>query len=180
MDYDWLDGLLEFEEEQEGIDEEESLQYKRLCDALAMPDVPFNPMDHPSSPYGLSLAPCSIALDKTEDELCAMAAAAGAALDASTTASTSILAMTALQVLPPRLSVVHHEAVARHLRSRMLEFSMLSAHTLACMGPEAVAEHFEEVVAIAQEAGDCDLFAWLAVCVLEPSHLLRLEVWNRP
>ena len=104
-------------------------------------------------------------------------------------------ALEALRRLEPRLSVVHHEAVAALLPSRDNDLAGLSAYTLGCLGPEAVAEHFEELVAMGEprpgmqwrlgygkpqggsrwEEGVIATAVWVALSVLEPEHLFRLE-----
>ena len=59
------------------------------------------------------------------------------------------LALKSLQLLPPRISVAEHEVVARLLADEEPCIMSFAAHTLACMGPQAVAEHYEEILAIA-------------------------------
>ena len=145
------------------------------------------------------------------DDCTGMVAAADAAADALRTAlkagtasyCTMYLAFKILQFLPPFISVRHHAVVAEMLADGSPDIMAFAAHTLACMGPEAVAEHFEEIVSIAgadpgtsvvthrfsyasaAAAGmlvrnECTPAAWLCVCVLEPAHLARLECRGAP
>ena len=91
------------------------------------------------------------------DDCTGMVAAADAAADALRTAlkagtasyCTMYLAFKILQFLPPFISVRHHAVVAEMLADGSPDIMAFAAHTLACMGPEAVAEHFEEIVSIA-------------------------------
>jgi len=58
-----------------------------------------------------------------------------------------VLALQVLRDLPPRVSVTYHPAVATLLAPSLQEDeAAMAIHTLACIGPQAVAEHFEEVV----------------------------------
>ena len=43
------------------------------------------------------------------------------------------------------------------------------------MGPQVVAEHFEDIILVSCESVKCRNGAWLCVCVLTPEHLLHLE-----
>lgn len=92
------------------------------------------------------------------------------------------LAFNVLLLLPPCVSITQHEAVAALLNDadELPTVLTYAAHTLACMGPQAVAEHYEEIISIAQAGGDCVAAAWLCVCVLQPHHLVRLEARGAP
>ena len=85
-----------------------------------------------------------------------------------------------LQWLPPAAAVVAHAEVAALLNDEAPAVMAIAAHTLACLGPEAVCEHFEEVCAIADEEADCCAAAWLCVSLLLPRHLLRLAARGAP
>ena len=93
----------------------------------------------------------------------------------------------------PRLAVVHHAAVAALLKSYDADLVGLAAHTLACLGPESVADHYEEIIAVADASLSLECrktyrlgaraipeAAWQAISVLEPQHLLRLEFAGAP
>ena len=135
------------------------------------------------------------------EDVPAMARAASAASDALRASSENgaitwnmlYLALKILQKLPPAITVRHHEAVAALLVDGSSAIRAFAAHTLACMGPEAVADHFEEIVGIVERrdapcfdtaldvaVGGCVPAAWLCVCVLLPIHLLRLEARGAP
>ena len=58
------------------------------------------------------------------------------------------LAMKILQYLPPAISIAQHESVAAVLGGDLESARAAAAHTLACMGPQAVAEHYEEIMGI--------------------------------
>ena len=92
------------------------------------------------------------------------------------------LALNVLLLLPPSTAVTQHEAVAALLSDpdELPTVLTYAAHTLACMGPQAVAEHYEEIITIARAGGECVAAAWLCVCVLQPHHLLRLEARGAP
>ena len=119
------------------------------------------------------------------------AAAAAAVLDSNRWLPIRVTAYEVLQVLPPRISIRHHasvakglwpfrrainETVGRHRDNGSCEEMAIAAHTLACLGPEAVCEHYDAITRLAEEAGACESAAWLAVAVLEPSHMLGLEL----
>ena len=119
------------------------------------------------------------------------AAAAAAVLDSNCWQPIRVTAYEVLQVLPPRISIRHHASVAkglwpfrrainetlgRHRDNGSCEEMAIAAHTLACLGPEAVCEHYDAITRLADEAGACESAAWLAVAVLEPSHMLGLEL----
>ena len=92
------------------------------------------------------------------------------------------LALNVLLLLPPSTSITQHEAVAALLNDsdELPTVLTYAAHTLACMGPQAVAEHYEEIMSIARAGGECVAAAWLCVCVLKPQHLIRLEARGAP
>ena len=92
------------------------------------------------------------------------------------------LAFNVLLLLPPSVSTTQHEAVAAILVEpyELPEVLTYAAHTLACMGPQAVTEHYEEIMTIASAGGECVAAAWLCVCVLEPYALDELEVRGAP
>ena len=92
------------------------------------------------------------------------------------------LALNILLLLPPRVSITQHAAVAALLNDpdELPTVLTYAAHTLACMGPRAVTEHYEEIMSIARAGGECVAAAWLCVCVLTPYELLRLEARGAP
>ena len=111
----------------------------------------------------------------------AAAAAAAAVLDGNFGLPDRMLAYDLLQILPPRISIRHHMSIAKALqpdaRGALNCIDMAAAaHTLACLGPEAVCEHYDEITRLADEAGACESAAWLAVAVLLPEHMLGLEL----
>ena len=57
----------------------------------------------------------------------------------------AVVALDVLRRLPPRIAVVHHDAVAALVSDDDLDLSGMAMHTLGCLGPQAVAEHFEKV-----------------------------------
>ena len=140
-----------------------------------------------------------------QPDVAAFAAAAHAAGDALREAAqggvswaTIHLALTILQYLPPAISVREHAAVGALLADSVSEVLAMAAHTLACIGPQAVAEHYEEIIEIASDpdrrAADCKRSraetqgraelrrqaAWLCVALLQPLHLVRLEARGAP
>ena len=92
----------------------------------------------------------------------------------------AVAALETLRRLAPRLAVVHHQVVGRQLSSPDADLASLAAHTLACLGPEAVADHFEELVSMMCDASPEGEAVLLALSVLEPEHLLRLEARGAP
>ena len=93
-----------------------------------------------------------------QPDVAAFAAAAHAAGDALREAAqggvswaTIHLALTILQYLPPAISVREHAAVGALLADSVIEVLAMAAHTLACIGPQAVAEHYEEMIEIASD-----------------------------
>ena len=85
------------------------------------------------------------------------------------------LAFSVMLFLPPAVSISQHEAVAALLRDDHRVVASYAAHTLACMGPQAVAEHFEEIMSLRWRRGECMAAAWLCLSVLSGEHLARLE-----
>ena len=106
--------------------------------------------------------------------------AAAAVLQDENWLPTKLVAYDVLQGLRPRVSILHHATVSGGLAPTYpCEERAVAAHTLACMGPEAVVEHYEEIIQLAGEAEACESAAWLAVAVLLPEHMLRLEMQGR-
>lgn len=94
----------------------------------------------------------------------------------------AVVALDVLRRLPPRIAVVHHDAVAALVSDDDLDLSGMAMHTLGCLGPQAVAEHFEKVAdRVANKTAarwgrrGVDGAAVLAISVLQPEHLQRLE-----
>ncbi|KAL3913182.1 MAG: hypothetical protein SGPRY_008076 [Prymnesium sp.] len=94
-----------------------------------------------------------------------------------------------LRCLPPLLSAPHHATVAALLTGRE-EYASHAAHTLACMGPQAVAEHFEKLATMGNPLLIGSVYRWdsagilgsalLALSVLQPVHFQRLEARGAP
>ena len=163
--------------------------YKRLSRLLRLPpqtaDGPVEILSRQlllERLYSVALVSSPEAL--REWELSAAGAAGQALHDALATKDCSWitlqLAFNVLILLPPAASVTQHEVVGALLHDEEPAVLSYAAHALACMGPEAVAEHFEELMAIAGEGGECTPAAWLCICVLESEHLLRLKARGAP
>ena len=99
----------------------------------------------------------------------------------------AVVALDVLRRLPPRIAVVHHDAVAALVSDDDLDLSGMAMHTLGCLGPQAVAEHFEKIAdrvanktATRSSRRGIDGAAVLTISVLQPEHLQRLEARGAP
>lgn len=106
----------------------------------------------------------------------------------------AVVALAVLRQVAPRVGAMHHNAVAALVSGDDDDLAGMAMHTLGCLGPQAVAEHFDAMVArLAKATNDThgprwgrrsrrgiDGAALLAFCVLEPEHLQRLEARGAP